>query len=61
MIEGIAPDLEKANAEGLAKIRTNFKHLKQAWPEPMPPPEPKLELAAMTALVSEIEQVTSGY
>jgi hypothetical protein len=61
MIEGVAPDLDKANAEGLAKIRANFKHLKQAWPEPMPPPEPKLELAAMTALVSEIEQVTSGY
>ena len=61
MIEGDAPNLDKANADGLAKIRASFKQLKQAWPEPMPPPEPKLELAAMTALVSDIEQVTSGY
>jgi hypothetical protein len=61
MIEGASAELQKADPEALARIRTALVKLKSAWPAPMPPPEPLLEVGQMSALISEIELHTSGY
>jgi hypothetical protein len=61
MLEGVAGELAKADADAFAKIRAALKTLKTAWPEPMPPHEPRLEVGLMSALVSEIELHTSRY
>lgn len=37
MIEGVAPQLEKKNAEALASVRKGFAELKKAFPSAMPP------------------------
>jgi hypothetical protein len=61
MLEGIAPELTKIDAEALAKIRADFVRLKAAWPAPMPPPAPILEVGQMSAIISDIELHTSRY
>lgn len=60
-IEGVAGQLQKADADALAKVRAAMKKLKTAWPTPMPPPEPILDAGVISALVSEVELHTSGY
>jgi hypothetical protein len=47
------------DAESLAKLRTTFGKLKAAWPAPMPPERPLLEVGQVSALISEIELATS--
>lgn len=42
-----------------AKIRAAFAKLKTAWPAPMPPEKPILEVGEIAALISEIELLTS--
>jgi hypothetical protein len=55
MIEAAAAD----DAASLAKARAAFQRLKTAWPAPMPPEKPILEVGDIAALISEIELATS--
>ena len=55
MIEGVAPALEKKDAEALDKVRTGFAELKKGWPSPMPPKTPVKDLGAILGDVSRIE------
>jgi hypothetical protein len=43
------------DAEALAKVRDAFARLKAAWPAPLPPQKPLLEVGQVSALISEIE------
>jgi hypothetical protein len=61
MIEAVADDLQQADPEALARVRTAFAKLKTAWPAPMPPPAPVLEVGMVSALVSDIELHVSRY
>jgi len=40
-------------------VRATFAKLKAAWPAPLPPPKPLLEVGQVSALISEIELYTS--
>jgi hypothetical protein len=42
-----------------AKTRAAFARLKTAWPAPLPPAKPVLEVGEISALISEIELATS--
>jgi hypothetical protein len=55
MIEAAAA----ADSAALTKARAAFARLKTAWPAPMPPPSPVLEVGEVSALISEIELATS--
>jgi hypothetical protein len=57
MIEGAAAGL--IDAASVEKVRAAFARLKTAWPTPMPPPRPLLEVGEMSALISDIELHTS--
>jgi hypothetical protein len=57
MIESAAGGL--LDAESLDKVRATFTSLKRAWPAPMPPPQPVLEAGEISALISQIELLTS--
>lgn len=59
MIERVAAGPPAIDAASLAKIRTAFAKLKTAWPAPMPPPKPILEVGQISALISQIELQTS--
>jgi hypothetical protein len=61
MIEGAAGELQKADPEALARVRASLAKLKAAWPAPMPPQEPVLEVGQMSALISDIELHTSRF
>jgi hypothetical protein len=61
MIESAAPELAKADAATLERIRIAFAKLKTAWPAPMPPDTPVLRPGEMSALVSEIELYVSRF
>jgi hypothetical protein len=57
MIEsGAAGPIDAASRE---RVRAAFARLKTAWPAPMPPPQPILEVGQISALISEIELHTS--
>ncbi len=61
MIEGAAGELQKADPEALSRVRASLAKLKAAWPAPMPPQEPVLEVGQMSALISDIELHTSRF
>ena len=61
MLDSVAPELEKADPEALARVRVSLAKLKVAWPAPMPPPAPLLEVGPMSALISDIELHVSRY
>ncbi len=61
MIEAAAPELARADAASLARIRGALAKLKAAWPAPMPPDAPILQPGEMSALISDIELHTSRY
>ncbi len=61
MLDGSAAELRKADADAFAKVEAALKQLKTAWPKPMPPETPLMEVGTMSALVSEIELHTSRY
>jgi len=61
MIDRAAPELGRADAEALARIRTALTKLKVAWPAPMPPPAPMLTPGELSALISDIELHASRY
>jgi len=61
MIDRAAPELGRADAEALARIRAALTKLKVAWPAPMPPPAPILTPGDLSALISDIELHASRY
>jgi hypothetical protein len=61
MIEAAAPELAKVDAAALGRVRAALAELKTAWPAPMPPEKPVLEVGRMSALISDIELHTSRY
>ncbi len=61
MIEGAAAELAKIDAESLGKVRADLAKLKAAWPAPMPPPAPILEVGQISAIISDIELHMSRY
>jgi hypothetical protein len=61
MLEGSAAELARIDKDALAKIRTILSKLKTAWPAPMPPGEPVLDVGTISALISDIELHISRY
>ena len=61
MIEGAASELGKVDAEALARMRNDLARLKAAWPAPMPPPAPPLEVGELTALIEDLELCASRF
>jgi len=55
MIGAIAGELQGIDATGLVQVRADFERLKQAWPDVMPPPTPRLAPGELSALISDIE------
>jgi hypothetical protein len=55
MIESVAGDLEKKNAEALAAVRAGIADLKKAFPTAMPPRTPVKDHAAVLSDVARIE------
>lgn len=46
--------------EAMTKVRAAFARLKTAWPSPLPPEKPLLEVGQVSALISDIELATSS-
>ena len=61
MFEGAAKDLARVDAASLARIRADFARLKTAWPAPMPPQAPVLQVSEMAALIADIGQRIARY
>ena len=61
MFEGASAELARIDKGSLDQIRAIFAKLKTAWPAPMPPDKPVLDVGQITALVSDIEQHISRY
>jgi hypothetical protein len=61
MIEAAAPELARIDAQSLAKVRESLTRLKAAWPAPMPPERPILEVGQISAIISDIELHISRY
>jgi hypothetical protein len=61
MFESAANELAKADAESLQRVRADIAKLKSAWPAPMPPPAPVMEVGQMSAIISDIELHISRY
>jgi hypothetical protein len=47
-------------SEAMGKVRAAFAKLKTAWPTPLPPAKPILDVSQVSALISEIELYTSS-
>jgi hypothetical protein len=61
VIEAAAPAApHPIGPEQLAKVRAAFAKLKTAWPAPLPPPKPVLDVSQVSALISQIELYTSA-
>ena len=61
MFQGTAAELARVDKDGLASIRTAFAKLKTAWPAPMPPDKPVLDVSEISSLISDIELHISRY
>lgn len=61
MIEGAAAELGRIDAEALGRTRAGLAKLKAAWPAPMPPEAPILDLGQISAIISDIELHLSRY
>jgi hypothetical protein len=61
MIEGAAAELGRIDAASLARIRSALAKLKAAWPAPMPPVAPILDVGQISAIISDIELHISRY
>jgi hypothetical protein len=55
MIEGAAPELEKKDADALAKLRQALAELKKDLPSPMPPKTPPAEVGKLLGNVARLE------
>jgi hypothetical protein len=60
VIEEAASGPRPLSADSLAKVRAAFGELKSAWPAPLPPPKPVLDVGEVSALISQIELHTSS-
>lgn len=54
MIESVALDLEKKNADALKRVRAGYAALKKIFPTPVPPKKPVKDHAAMVKTVERI-------
>ena len=61
MFEQSSKQLARVDKDSLAKIRASFARLKKAWPAPMPPAQPVLEVSEISGLISDIELHISRY
>lgn len=61
MFESAAKELARLDAASLEKIRADFAKLKTAWPAPMPPQAPVLQVSDIQALITDIEQHIARY
>jgi hypothetical protein len=61
MIEAAAPELARIDTASLAKVRAGIAGLKAAWPAPIPPPAPVLDVGQISAIISDIELHISRY
>ena len=61
MFEGAAPELSRIDKESLQRIRASLAKLKSAWPAPMPPEQPVLQVSEIAGLISDIELHISRY
>jgi hypothetical protein len=55
MIENVAADLQKKDADALKQLRAGLADLKKVFPAAMPPKTPVKDHAAMLAIVARIE------
>jgi hypothetical protein len=55
MIENVAADLQKKDADALKQVRAGLADLKKVFPAAMPPKTPVKDHAAMLAIVARIE------
>jgi hypothetical protein len=55
MIESVAADLQKKDADALKQVRAGLAELKKVFPAAMPPRTPVKDHAAMLAIVARIE------
>ncbi len=55
MIESVAADLQKKDADALKQVRAGFAELKKIFPTATPPRTPVKDHAAMLAIVARIE------
>jgi hypothetical protein len=60
VIEEAAAGSRTLDADSLTKVRAAFGQLKAAWPAPLPPPKPVLDVGTISALISQIELQTSS-
>ena len=61
MIAGVAGDLHRHDATALTDVRNQLAALKRAWPGPMPPAAPVLDVAAVAAIVTAIEVASTRF
>jgi hypothetical protein len=61
MFERAAPELARIDKDSLQRIRASLAKLKRAWPAPMPPEKPVMEVSEMASLISDIELHISRY
>ena len=61
MFERSAAELTRIDKDSLTKIRATLSKLKTAWPAPMPPDAPVLDVGQISALISDIELHISRY
>ena len=61
MFERAAPELSRIDKDSLQRIRASLAKLKSAWPAPMPPETPVLQVSEMSGLISDIELHISRY
>ncbi|MBX9588515.1 MAG: hypothetical protein K2X43_04365 [Hyphomonadaceae bacterium] len=55
MFEASAAELAGIDKAALDRIRATFAKLKTAWPAPMPPDKPVLDVGEISGLISDIE------
>lgn len=61
MFEGAKTELARIDSAALARIRADFAKLKAAWPSPMPPLKPIVDVSEISSLISDIELHISRY
>lgn len=61
MFEGARVELERIDKAAFGRIRTDLAKLKAAWPAPMPPDKPVLDVSEISSLISDIELHISRY
>jgi hypothetical protein len=55
MIDSVAGDLEKKNADALKQVRARLAELKTVFPSPLPPKRPVKDHADVLAMIAQVE------